>query len=116
VPYLQVRSVCVRFSTLSAEDVGIGLLVRGYISCVDTCPFEGWVDPVRVKEIAVKLKEMGCYEISLGDTVGTAVPATVTALIDEVVKGVDVAHLAVSAFSCTKCRYLSSFISVRRAT
>ncbi|KAF8585631.1 aldolase [Ramaria rubella] len=71
-----------------------GLLVRGYISTVDTCPFEGRVDPVKVKEIAVKLREMGCYEISLGDTVGTAVPATVTALIDEVVKQVDVKHLA----------------------
>ena len=74
----------------------VGLLVRGYISTVDTCPFEGRVDPVKVKEIAAKLKEMGCYEISLGDTVGTAVPATVTSLIEEVVKLVDIAHLAVS--------------------
>jgi hydroxymethylglutaryl-CoA lyase len=54
------------------------------------------VDPVKVKDIAAKLKEMGCYEISLGDTVGTAVPATVTSLIEEVAKQVDISHLAVS--------------------
>lgn len=73
----------------------VGLLVRGYISTVDTCPFEGRIDPAKVKEIAAKLKDMGCYEISLGDTVGTAVPGTVTSLIDEVAKRVDIAHLAV---------------------
>ena len=81
---------------------GLGLLVRGYISTVDTCPFEGRIDPVRVKEIAANLKGMGCYEISLGDTVGTAVPARVTSLIDEVTKRVDISHLAVSTASfCT---------------
>lgn len=71
-----------------------GLLVRGYISVVDTCPFEGRTDPAKVKDIAAKLKEMGCYEISLGDTVGTALPPTVTGLINEVTKRVDVEQLA----------------------
>ncbi|KIJ37107.1 hypothetical protein M422DRAFT_33958 [Sphaerobolus stellatus SS14] len=71
-----------------------GLLVRGYISVVDTCPFEGRTDPVKVRDVAEKLKEMGCYEISLGDTVGTAVPATVTNLINEVTKRVYISQLA----------------------
>ena len=80
--------------------------MRGYISCVDTCPFEGRIDPVIVKEIAANLKEMGCYEISLGDTVGTAVPATVTRLLDEVTKKVNMEHLAVSVESCLKLEFL----------
>ncbi|KAF8470372.1 aldolase [Gautieria morchelliformis] len=91
------KSVSESLDTLAkvtAQALSAGLLVRGYISTVDTCPFEGRVDPVKVKDIAAKLKEMGCYEISLGDTVGTAVPATVTSLIDEVTKQVDISHLA----------------------
>ncbi|KAF8513713.1 aldolase [Hysterangium stoloniferum] len=92
------KSVAESLDTLAKvteRALSAGLLVRGYISTVDTCPFEGRIDPVRVKDISLKLKEMGCYEISLGDTVGTAVPATVTALIDEVTKQVDIAQLAV---------------------
>ncbi|GJJ14579.1 hypothetical protein Clacol_008845 [Clathrus columnatus] len=71
-----------------------GLLVRGYISVVDTCPFEGNVDPAKVKDIARYLRQMGCYEISLGDTVGTAVPLTVNRLLDEVTKSIDISQLA----------------------
>lgn len=70
--------------------------MRGYISVVDTCPFEGRIDPSKVKEIANELKQMGCYEISLGDTVGTAVPFTVDRLINEVIKSVEISRLAVS--------------------
>ena len=49
--------------------------VRGYISCVLGCPFEGDVSPVVVGDIARRLWDMGCYEISLGDTIGTGTPA-----------------------------------------
>ena len=44
--------------------------VRGYVSCVMGCPYEGDIDPQGVNYVATKLKEMGCYEISLGDTIG----------------------------------------------
>jgi len=71
-----------------------GLIVRGYISVVDTCPFEGKVNAVKVKEIAAALEGMGCYEISLGDTTGSATPGSTIALIEEVSKSVDIAKLA----------------------
>lgn len=48
--------------------------VRGYISCVMGCPYEGDIDPIKVNEIAEKLLKLGCYEISLGDTIGKGSP------------------------------------------
>src|SRR5438045_9131040 len=48
--------------------------VRGYISCVLGCPYEGEVQPERVRDVAAALHAMGCYEISLGDTSGTGTP------------------------------------------
>lgn len=72
------------------------LRVRGYVSTVISCPFEGPVKPERVREVAQRLIEMGCYEVSLGDTVGTGVTKTVKAMIGEVLKAVPVDRLAVS--------------------
>lgn len=64
-----------RLSIVTNKAKENGLKVRGYISVVAVCPFEGIVSPKRVKEISDKLLEMGCYEISLGDTVGAATPS-----------------------------------------
>lgn len=58
--------------------------VRGYISCVLGCPYEGRVTPERVKKIAQELINIGCYEISLGDTIGTGTPYTAKRLIDAI--------------------------------
>jgi hydroxymethylglutaryl-CoA lyase len=55
-----------------AKDAGIK--VRGYVSTVWGCPYEGAVDPKKAIEIAVRLEEMGCYQISLGDTIGAGTP------------------------------------------
>ena len=55
--------------------------VRGYISCVTDCPYDGPTDPKQVIEVALRLLEMGCYEISLGDTIGAANPDTTFKLI-----------------------------------
>ena len=73
-----------------------GLRVRGYISVVIACPYSGRVEPDKVREVAKALVEMGCYEISLGDTVGQGTPDQVSELIDEVQKSVSVEKLAVS--------------------
>ncbi|KAG8902360.1 hypothetical protein FRB99_004550 [Tulasnella sp. 403] len=54
-----------------------GLRVRGYVSTVITCPYEGSIAPERVRDVAKALDQLGCYEISLGDTVGTGTPVTV---------------------------------------
>ena len=58
--------------------------VRGYVSCVLGCPYQGAVQPAAVAEVAARLLEMGCYEISLGDTIGVGTPAGVQRMLDEV--------------------------------
>jgi hydroxymethylglutaryl-CoA lyase len=58
-----------------------GLLLRGYISCVIECPFEGKIAPERVAQVAQALMDLGCDEIDLGDTIGAAEPETITFLI-----------------------------------
>jgi len=59
-----------RFEEVVKAALAANLKVRGYVSCVMGCPYEGEVDPLRVKEVARRLYDMGCYEISLGDTIG----------------------------------------------
>lgn len=61
-----------------------GIPVRGYVSCVVACPYDGPVDPEQAASVAERLVQLGCYEISLGDTIGTATPAQVLTLLDAV--------------------------------
>ena len=68
--------------------------VRGYISCVLDCPYEGEIAPSAVREVAAALHAMGCYEISLGDTIGTGTPGRTASLIEVVAKAVPVGNLA----------------------
>jgi hydroxymethylglutaryl-CoA lyase len=68
--------------------------VRGYISCVVACPYEGDIAPQKVAEVAGTLYDMGCYEISLGDTIGAATPGKTQAMIEACAKRVPVAKLA----------------------
>lgn len=68
--------------------------IRGYVSCVVGCPFEGSIDPKKVAEISSILYEKGCYEISLGDTIGVGTPGSIYAMIAETKKKVPVEHLA----------------------
>ena len=68
--------------------------VRGYISCVLGCPYEGEVQPERVRDVAAALHAMGCYEISLGDTIGTGTPGKTRQLIATVADVVPVERQA----------------------
>src|SRR5205809_7626755 len=68
--------------------------VRGYISCVAGCAYEGDVKPRAVATVAAKLYEMGCYEISLGDTIGVATPGKIRRMIEAVAARVPVEKLA----------------------
>lgn len=61
-----------------------GVRVRGYVSCVLGCPYEGQVDASQVAAVARELYEMGCYEVSLGDTIGTGTPGTTRHLFNVV--------------------------------
>ena len=71
-----------------------GVRVRGYISCVLDCPYEGEIAPSAVREVAAALQAMGCYEISLGDTIGTGTPGRTRSLIATVAETVPVDTLA----------------------
>jgi len=71
-----------------------GVRVRGYVSCVVACPYEGPVAPARVAEVAARLAQIGCDEISLGDTIGAGTPASVTRMLEAVAAVVPVERLA----------------------
>ena len=73
-----------RFTPLMEMARAQGVLVRGYVSCVLGCPYEGEIDPARVAQVSRELFAMGCYEISLGDTVGTGTPGKTRQLIEVV--------------------------------
>lgn len=75
------------------EAIRCGLRVRGYISVVLGCPYEGDVNPAVVADVAQQLHEMGCYEISLGDTVGVGTPQRTKDLFEHVSKTVPVENL-----------------------
>lgn len=68
--------------------------VRGYVSCVVDCPYEGAIAPQQVATVAKRLFEMGCYEISLGETIGTATPNRVKAMLDACLAELDANVLA----------------------
>ncbi len=71
-----------------------GVKVRGYVSCVVGCPYDGPVEPKVVAGVAARLKKLGCYEISLGDTIGVGTPASVLRMLDAVAKDVSIEYLA----------------------
>ncbi|KAI0640417.1 aldolase [Trametes meyenii] len=76
-----------RLSAVAKRATSEGLRVRGYVSVVIDCPYSGKVDPANVKSVSQALLDMGCYEVSLGDTVGTGNPTTVDRLLRTVIEG-----------------------------
>jgi len=88
-----------------------GISVRGYVSCVLGCPYEGNIDPVAVAEVSKKLIDAGCYEVSLGDTVGVGTPAKAQAMIRAVTTLVPVEKLA-AHFHDTYGQALANLLSV----
>ncbi|MCR9222249.1 MAG: hydroxymethylglutaryl-CoA lyase [Alphaproteobacteria bacterium] len=83
-----------RFRPVAEAAAARGVRVRGYISCVLGCPYEGAIAPEAVREVAAALLEMGCYEISLGDTIGVGAPRETARLIDAVAGAVPTDRLA----------------------
>lgn len=84
-----------RFAPVAEAARSGGLRLRGYISCVLGCPYEGEVKPAVVVDVAARLREMGCVEISLGDTIGVGTPAAARAMVAAVAAEVPMAQLAV---------------------
>ena len=83
-----------RFREVCAAAGRQRLKVRGYVSCVLGCPYEGEVPPEGVADVAERLAELGCYEVSLGDTIGTGTPGKTQAMIEAVSRRVPVERLA----------------------
>ena len=83
-----------RFKPVIARARSDGIKVRGYISCVLGCPYDGEVKPQAVVGVAKILWELGCYEVSLGDTIGVGTPRKARELLRVVAGSVPVAHLA----------------------
>ena len=84
-----------RFRPVAEAARASGIKLRGYISCVLGCPYEGEVAPGKVAEVAAALAGMGCYEVSLGDTIGVGTPGRAGELIERVAQVVPVERLAV---------------------
>lgn len=71
-----------------------GIAVRGYVSCVVGCPYQGVVDTATVGKVSEKLLEMGCYEVSLGDTIGVGTPGKIRELLADILPGLPAEQLA----------------------
>jgi len=83
-----------RFAPVMEAAEGAGIPVRGYVSCVTDCPYDGEVPPEDVARVAGALFEMGCYEVSLGDTIGRGRPERVDAMLAAVLEVVPAERLA----------------------
>jgi hydroxymethylglutaryl-CoA lyase len=83
-----------RFKPVIARANADGIKVRGYISCVLGCPYEGEVKPQAVVDVAKVLWELGCYEVSLGDTIGVGTPVKARHLLRAVAGSVPMTNLA----------------------
>ncbi|WP_369723796.1 hydroxymethylglutaryl-CoA lyase [Bradyrhizobium sp. LLZ17] len=83
-----------RFKAVMARAKADGVKVRGYISCVLGCPFDGEIKPKAVADLARTLWELGCYEISLGDTIGVGTPTKARDMLRAVAANVPAARLA----------------------
>ena len=83
-----------RFEPVVSAASALEIPVRGYVSCVVGCPYEGAVAPEKVAQVAKTLYEMGCYEVSLGDTVGVGNPDSIRRMLDACAREVPLGKLA----------------------
>jgi hydroxymethylglutaryl-CoA lyase len=83
-----------RFTPLMQAAKAANMPVRGYVSCVAACPYEGSVAPEAVARVAARLIEIGTYEVSLGDTIGAGTPESISAMLAAVTRAVPVGRLA----------------------
>ena len=83
-----------RFAPVLSAAKADGIPVRGYVSCVVDCPYDGPTAPQAVRDVVAELLNMGCYEVSLGDTVGTGTPRRIQHMIEVVATQAEVTQLA----------------------
>tara|TARA_R110002167_G_scaffold15034_4_gene60512 strand:- start:8665 stop:9573 length:909 start_codon:yes stop_codon:yes gene_type:complete len=100
-----------RFEAVMARAQAENIRVRGYVSTVLGCPYEGEIAPEKVAEVANTLYQMGCYEISLGDTIGTGTPLKAKRMLEAVARNIPVTQLA-AHFHDTYGQALSNLLAV----
>ncbi len=83
-----------RFAPVAEVAAAAGVKLRGYVSCVVECPYDGAVAPDAVARVVAALRDMGCYEVSLGDTIGRATPEGISAMLDAVLQEMPADRLA----------------------
>ena len=83
-----------RFEPVVTAAKAQGVAVRGYVSCILGCPYEGEVKAASVQGVTEALLEMGCYEVSLGDTIGTGTPGRTRALLKYLSSSIATRHIA----------------------
>jgi len=83
-----------RFKPLLQSATASNIAVRGYVSCVVECPYDGAVKPESVKDVTQQLIDLGCYEVSLGDTIGAGTPSSIKKMLDRVLKSIPASKLA----------------------
>ncbi len=83
-----------RFKPIAEAAKDHGIPMRGYVSCVTDCPFDGPTPPQKVAEVVALLRDAGCYEISLGDTIGQGTPESISEMLDAVLQEVPAEKLA----------------------
>ena len=83
-----------RFEPVVSAASALEIPVRGYVSCVVGCPYEGAIDPAQVASVAKTLFDMGCHEVSLGDTIGVGNPASVRRMIEACARVIPIERLA----------------------
>uniref|UniRef100_H9GNM2 hydroxymethylglutaryl-CoA lyase n=1 Tax=Anolis carolinensis TaxID=28377 RepID=H9GNM2_ANOCA len=84
-----------RFENVVKSARNMDIPVRGYVSCALGCPYEGSIAPAKVAQVSKRLYSMGCYEISLGDTIGVGTPGSMRRMLESVMKEIPVTAIAV---------------------
>ncbi|KAJ3135231.1 hypothetical protein HK101_004138 [Irineochytrium annulatum] len=103
-----------RFTPLMKAARDNGVEVRGYVSCVVGCPYEGAIKPQAVADVASRLLDMGCYEVSLGDTIGVGTPGSIGRMLDVVEKRVPMDRLAIHCHDTYGQALANIFVSLER--
>lgn len=83
-----------RFAPVAKAALAAGVSLRGYVSCIIACPYEGAIEPAQVRRVTQALLDLGCGQISLGDTTGKGSPETMRALLDDLIKTIPADRLA----------------------
>ncbi|MCW8883693.1 MAG: hydroxymethylglutaryl-CoA lyase [Motiliproteus sp.] len=100
-----------RFQPVLETAIKEGVRVRGYVSTTLGCPYEGAIDPTKVADVSSLLYDMGCYEISLGDTIGTGTPLLAKRMLEAVAAKIPLEHLA-AHFHDTYGQALANYYAV----